>query len=164
MKANLLEAGEIVNTHGIRGEIKINPWCDTPYFLLDFDEIYIDDVAYTVLSARVHKSCVLMSLSGICDVNAAQALRGKKICIDKNEVDLDEGQHFIADLIGLDVIDVNDGKIGTLHDVLNMPASDVYVIRNGDEEFMIPVVSEFVLGVDMAERKITVRTIPGMRG
>ncbi|MBR5479692.1 MAG: 16S rRNA processing protein RimM [Clostridia bacterium] len=165
MKLNLLESGEIVNTHGIRGEVKINPWCDSPDFLLDFDKFYIDGKAVQVLGARVHKNCVLAALKGINDINAAMALRGKIISVNKDEVELDEGQYFISDLIGLEVFDTeSDSVAGKVVDVLNLPANDAYVVRDGDLEYMIPVVKEFVLNVDLASGRITVKLIPGMRG
>ena len=71
-----IEAGQIVNTHGIRGEIKIQPWSDTPDFLCDFDTIYLDKKPYELLSARVHKSCLIASLKGVDDVNSAMLLKG----------------------------------------------------------------------------------------
>lgn len=165
MKLNLLESGEIVNTHGIRGEVKINPWCDTPDFLLDFDKFYIDGKAVEVKSARVHKNCVLASLKGVDDVNSAMALRGKVISVNKDEVELEDGQYFISDLVGLEVFDSESASIvGKIVDVLNLPANDAYVVRDNDEEYMIPVVREFVLGVDLDARRVTVKLIPGMRG
>lgn len=165
MKLNLLESGEIVNTHGIRGEVKINPWCDAPDFLLDFDKFYIDGKAVLVNSARVHKNCVLASLQGVNDINSAMALRGKIISVNKDDVELEEGQYFIRDLIGLEVFDVESNSVvGKISDVLNLPANDAYVVRDGDEEYMIPVVREFVLGVDLDAKRVTVKLIPGMRG
>ena len=165
MKLNLLESGEIVNTHGIRGEVKINPWCDSPDFLLDFDKFYIDGKAVLVNSARVHKNCVLASLKGVNDINAAMALRGKVISVNKDDVELEEAQYFIRDLIGLEVFDTeSESVVGKIADVLNLPANDAYVVRDGDEEYMIPVVKEFVLGVDLDAKRVTVKLIPGMRG
>lgn len=163
MSLNLILSGEIVNTHGINGEFKINPWCDSPEFLLDFDTIYINEKPYKVKSSRVHKNCVLMKVVGINDVNAAQALRGAKVSVNKDEVELEEGQYFIADLIGLEVYDENDGLVGKISDVLNLPANDAYVVSDGEREFMIPVVREFVKAVDMENKRVEVKLIPGMR-
>ncbi len=165
MKLNLLEAGEIVNTHGIRGEVKINPWCDSPDFLLEFDKFYIDGKAIAVQSARVHKNCVLAALKGVNDINGAMALRGKIVSVNKDEVSLDEGQYFISDLIGLEVFDTESNSVaGKISDVLNLPANDAYVVQDGSLEYMIPVVKEFVLGVDLEAGRVTVKLIPGMRG
>jgi len=165
MKLNLLESGEIVNTHGVRGEVKINPWCDSADFLLDFDKFYVDGKAIDVMSARVHKNCVLASLKGVNDINAAMALRGKTISINKSDIELEEGQYFISDLIGLEVYDTeSETVVGRISDVLNLPANDAYVVRDGAEEYMIPVVREFVLAVDLDAKRVTVKLIPGMRG
>ncbi len=163
MSLNLILSGEIVNTHGINGEFKINPWCDSPDFLLDFDTIYINEKPHKVKSSRVHKNCVLMKVAGINDVNAAQALRGAKVSVNKDEVELEDGQYFIADLIGLEVYDEKDGLVGKISDVLNLPANDAYVVSDGEHEFMIPVVREFVKNVDMENKRVEVSLIPGMR-
>ncbi len=162
MNEKMMEVGKIVNTHGIRGEIKIQPWCDSPDFLLNFDTYYIDGVAYNVCSSRVHKFCVLASLKGIENVNQAMALKNKIISIDRSNITLPEGRYFIADLIGLDVIEESSNTcIGKLHDVLTLPAHDVYIIR-GEKEYMVPAVSEFIINTDLSQGAITVKLIPGM--
>ena len=100
MKNQFLEAGQIVNTHGIQGEVKIVPWCDSPEFLLQFGTLYLDGTPVRVRAARVHKGNVLAALEGVADVNAAMALKGKIVSIDRSGVVLPEGRHFIADLLG----------------------------------------------------------------
>ncbi len=94
MKNQFLEAGQIVNTHGIQGEVKIVPWCDSPEFLLQFDTLYLDGAPVKVRAARVHKGNVLAALEGVADVNAAMALKGKTVSIDRSGVVLPEGRHF----------------------------------------------------------------------
>ena len=155
-----LETGEIVNTHGIRGEVKLLPWADDPEFLLEFDEVYIDGRTYEIESARVQKTCVLMKFKGINTVEDAIKLRGKVVSIDRTDIELAEGSYFIADLIGLPVF--ADGvEIGKIKEVLTPPGNDVYVVR-GKHEYMIPVVQEFVLDVDL-EQGVQVRLIEGMQ-
>ena len=88
MKNKFLEAGQIVNTHGVQGEVKIVPWCDSPEFLCQFDVLYIDGQPVRLRSARVHKGNVLATLEGISDVNAAMRLKGKKVSIDRTGVEL----------------------------------------------------------------------------
>lgn len=161
MKEQLLEAGEVVGTHGVRGEVKIMPWADGPEFLLGFDVLYLDSAAYPVESARVHKTLVLAKLQGVDDVNAAQALRGKTVKIDRSSLELEEGAVFIADLIGLPVF-AGGEEIGKVADVLTMPGNDVYVVR-GEHEYMIPAVSEFLESVDVEAGAVRVRLIEGMR-
>jgi len=160
MKQQFLETGEIVNTHGIRGEVKVLPWADEPEFILEFDEVYIDGRPYAIESARVQKTCVLLKLEGVDSVEQAIALRGKVVSIDRTDVELEEGSYFIADLIGLPVF-ADGEEIGKIKEVLTPPGNDVYVVR-GKHEYMIPVVQEFVLDVDL-QRGVQVRLIEGMQ-
>ena len=157
----LLETGEIVSSHGIHGEVKILPWADTPEFLLEFDLFYLNVKPYEVLSSRVHKTCVLAKLKGIDTPEQAAALRGKKVSIDRADVRLPEGTVFIADLIGCRVMDENGTEIGKIRDVLTMPSSDVYVVE-GEHQYMIPAVREFVKEIDVTQRFVRVHLIEGM--
>ena len=157
----LLETGEIVSSHGIHGEVKILPWADTPEFLLEFDLFYLNGKPYEVLSSRVHKTCVLAKLKGIDTPEQAAALRGKKVSIDRADVRLPEGTVFIADLIGCRVMDENGTEIGKIRDVLTMPSSDVYVVE-GEHQYMIPAVKEFVKEIDVTQRFVRVHLIEGM--
>ena len=157
-----IEAGQIVNTHGIRGEVKIQPWSDTPDFLCDFDTIYLDGKPYVLLDARVHKSCLIASLKGVDDVNSAMLLKGKIVSVDRDEVELPEGRHFIVDLIGLEVRQADTGEVlGKLVDVLDLPANQVYVVK-GKREYLIPAVDEFILETNLDEGYINVHLLEGM--
>ena len=161
MDKRFIEAGEIVSAHGIRSEVKILPWADGPAFLLDFDTFYLGGKAYTVTAARVHKTCVLAKLAGIDTPEAAMALRGKVVCVDRSGVDLPEGTVFIADLLGCRVLDDSSNEIGLIADVLTMPSSDVYVVK-GEKSYMIPAVKEFVREINVAEGFVRVHLIEGM--
>jgi 16S rRNA processing protein RimM len=160
MKQKYLEAGEIVNTHGIRGEVKILPWCDGPEFLKAFHTLYIGDTAYAVEASRVHKNMLLCKLKGIDDVSVAQTFKGKTVKIDRDSAPIAEGRVFIADLIGLPVYS-GEEEIGTLKDVLSGPANDVYIVK-GQKEYMIPAVSEFLEEVNVDDGFIRVHLIEGM--
>ena len=160
MKKRFLEAGEIVNTHGIRGEVKILPWCDGPEFLKAFKTLYIEGTAYRVQQARVQKTLLLVKLEGVDDVNAAMTFKSKVVQIDRTSVPMAEGRVFIADLIGLPVF-AGEQEIGKLTDVLTGPANDVYMVK-GEKEYMIPAVSEFLEDVNVDGGYIRVRLIPGM--
>ena len=162
MKNRFLEAGQIVNTHGILGEVKIVPWCDSPEFLCDFNTLYIDEKPVKVRSARIHKGNVLAFLEGVDDVNAAMRLKGKTVFIDRTGVELPDGRHFIADLIGLEVRDAGSGTVlGTVTDVLTPPAHEVYVVK-GEREYLIPAVDEFLIETNVEGGFIRVRLIEGM--
>jgi len=162
MNRNFLEAGKIVNTHGILGEVKIQPWADSAEFLMEFDEIFIDGNPVKVISARVHKSCVIAALEGIFNIDDALKLKNKIIYIDKDKVSLEEGQHFVADLIGLCAICVDtNAELGTVTEVLALPSNNVYVIK-GEREIMVPAVPDFIDSIDLNAGIIRVRLIEGM--
>lgn len=161
MKSELLDAGQIVNTHGIRGEVKILPWCDAPEFLLSFSRVSIDDRDIAVERSRVQGTCVLMKLAGVDDVNAAMKLRNKTVKIYRQDVELEEGASFIADLIGLPVL-FQDQELGTIRDVLQLPSNDVYVVQ-GEHAYMIPVVREFIEEVNVEAGYVKVHLIEGMQ-
>jgi 16S rRNA processing protein RimM len=163
MQNPYLEAGKIVNTHGIAGEVKILPWADEPGFLLGFRTVYLDGQPVSVKAARVHKNCVLMKLEGVDDVNAAQRLREKVISIRREDAKLEEGAFFLADLMGLEVRDADSGAVlGQIHDVLTLPANNVYVVKGGDQEHMIPAVPQFVVETNIPGGYLRVRLIEGM--
>lgn len=161
MEKQFLETGEVVSTHGIQGEIKILPWADSPEFLLDFKTLYLNGKPYSVLSSRVHKTCVLAKLQGIDTPEQATLLRGQVVSVDRSGLSLPEGTVFIADLIGCRVIDEEENEIGKIKDVLTMPSSDVYVIE-GKKKYMIPAVKEFIREINVAEGFVRVHLIEGM--
>lgn len=159
MKVQFLDAGEIVTTHGVRGEVKVLPWGDGPDFLLDFKRVRIREKEYAVEGCRVQKTCNLLKLKGIDTVEAAQALRGKTVQVYRE--DAPEDAVFVAELIGVRVI--ADGvEIGKITDVLDYPANKVYVVE-GEHSYMIPAVKQFVLSIDVDAEIMEVRMIEGMR-
>ena len=160
MKKRYLDAGQIVSTHGVQGEVKILPWCDGPEFLKGFDTFYIEGQAYPVHAARVHKNMLLCHLRGVDDMNAAQALKNKVIQIDRDAANIPEGRVFISDLIGLPVY-AGGQEIGALQDVYTGPANDVYIVQ-GQRQYMIPAVSEFLEEVNVDEGYIRVKLLEGM--
>lgn len=161
MKERFIEAGEIVNTHGVRGEVKILPWTDSAEFLAAFRTLYIDGRPVKVRSSRVHKQTVLASLEGVEDVNAAMRLKGRRVFIDRADARLPEGGYFIQDIIGAEVVTEDGESIGALAEVMDAPASMIYVVR-GERERLIPAVPEFILKTDADAGVITVRLIEGM--
>ena len=161
MEKQLLEAGEIVSTHGIHGEVKILPWADAPDFLLQFETLYLNGKPFDVESSRVHKTCVLAKLRGVDTPEKAMLLRGQTVSVDREGLVLPDGAVFIADLIGCRVLDDDGAEIGKIKDVLTMPSSDVYVIE-GKKRYMIPAVKEFVREINVAEGYVRVHLIEGM--
>jgi len=162
MRDRFLEAGKIVNTHGIRGEVKIQPWADSPDFVAGLKCLYIDGAPVKVLSAKVHKGCVIAALDGVDDIDGAIRLKNKVVFVDRSQAQLDEGRHFIADLIGLRALDADTGEeLGTVADVLSLPANDVYVIR-GESERLVPAAPDFVVEINVGHGYIKLRLIEGM--
>ena len=159
MKLQFLEAGEIVTTHGVRGEMKVLPWADGPDFLLDFDRVRINGTDYKVESCRIQKTCNLLKVRGVDTMEDAQALRGKTVEVYR--ADAPEDMIFVAELIGMAVY--ADGvQIGVIEDVLDYPGNKVYVVK-GEYEYMIPAVKQFILSTDMDHEVMHVRLIEGMR-
>lgn len=161
MKKKYLEAGKIVNTHGILGEVKILPWADDAAFLLNFSVFYINEKPVKLLSGRVHKGMLIARLEGVSDISSASALKNRVVCIDRGEYKLPEGDFFIQDIIGAKVFDESGAEIGTLEDVFESPASNIYVVR-GEREILIPAVPEFILETDIEGGKIIVHMMEGL--
>ncbi len=160
-KSEFLEAGQIVNTHGVRGEVKIVPWADSPEFLAGFKTLYINGCGRRVLSRKIYKGCLIAALEGVEDVNAAMALKNKTVCIRRSDAKLPKGSFFIADIMGARVVTEDGEEIGPLADVLEIPSGNVYVVK-GERERLIPAVPEFILKTDVDAGVITVRLIEGM--
>ena len=159
MKLQFLEAGVIVTTHVVRGELKVLPWVDSPEFLLDYNRVAIGTTEYKVEQCRVQKTCNLVKLEGIDTVEAAQKLRGKTVELFRE--DIDEEVIFAAELIGMEVF--ADGQhIGRIKEVLDYPGNSVYVVK-GEHEYMIPAVKSFILSTDMESNEMQVKLIEGMR-
>ena len=159
MRLQFVEAGEIVTTHGIKGEMKVLPWVDSPDVLCEFDRVRIAGKEYIVESCRVQKTCNLLKLKGIDTVEDAQAMRGKTVELYRE--DIDDDVIFAAELIGMNVL--CDGEtLGKIVEVLDYPGNSVYVIK-GKHEYMIPAVKQFILSTDMENNVMQVKIIEGMR-
>ena len=159
MKLEFVEAGEIVTTHGIRGDVKVLTWLDAPEFLCEFDRCRIAGKEYDIEDCRVQKTCNLMKLSGVDTMEAAQALRGKVVELYRE--DIDDEVIFAAELIGVEVY-AEGTLLGKITDVLDYPGNCVYVVT-GEFEYMIPAVKEFVLSTDLESNTMQVKIIEGMR-
>jgi 16S rRNA processing protein RimM len=159
MKLQFVKAGEIVTTHGVRGEVKVLCWLDDPEMLCEFDRCRIGTKEYTMEQVRVQKTCNLVKLAGIDTMDAAQAMRGK--IIELYREDIDDEVIFADELIGVEVF--ADGEnIGKIADVLDYPGNAVYVVK-GKYEYMIPAVNSFILSTDVEANRMEVRLIEGMR-
>ncbi|MBR5381513.1 MAG: 16S rRNA processing protein RimM [Oscillospiraceae bacterium] len=161
-KSRFLEAGRIVNTHGVRGEVKIEPWCDSAKDFCRLGRIFIDGREIKMTSARVHRETVIAALEGVDDIDAAVRLKNKVVFLDRADMPLPEGSHFVSDLIGLDAVDDKSGeKLGVVSDVLELPAGQIYEIK-GARDILVPAVPEFVVSIDTEAGCVRFRLIDGM--
>ena len=156
-----LDCGEIVNTHGVHGEVRIVPWADSPEFLRQFPTLYLDGKPVRVTSCRAHKGSVIAKLQGVDTVEAAMVLKGRTVQIRRADARLPRGSFFLADIIGLDIVDENGRKLGVLKEILSPSIQQIYVVE-GDREIMIPAVPEFILETNIEAGYIKVRLIEGM--
>ena len=166
MKKQFLDSGKIVGTHGIRGEIRIDPWCDSPEFLCTFKKLYLDEngQTYIEVKSRPHKNITLSKIKGIDTVEEAEKMRGKIIYINRNDIKLEEGVNFVQDLIGLDVIDAdNNTNYGKITDVLRTGANDVYEITdNNGKTYLAPVIDEVIIKTDIDSGFTLIRPMKGI--
>jgi 16S rRNA processing protein RimM len=160
-----LEIGQIVGTHGIKGEVRINPWCDSPDFLASFKVLYKDSgkTAIEVSRARVHQRIVIAKLKGIDNVNDAAVLRNTVLFIDRDDAEIPKGSYFIQDLIGCEVRDIDSGEVlGTVSDVSQTGANDVWHIKRGEKEYLIPAIPDVVIETDVENSLIKIRPLKGI--
>lgn len=167
MLKKYLEAGKFVTTHGVLGELKAYPYCDSAEFLCGFSLLYPaanGGRPWRVASARAHKGMALLKLEGVDGMDAARALVNRIFYIDRDDVQLPPGHWFLQDIIGLQVVDADTGRVyGTVTDVTNTGANDIYEIRTPEgKTVFFPAVEEFLEEVSPQQGFVRVRPIGGM--
>lgn len=166
MKSPFLEAGRVVGTHGVRGELRVEPWCDSARFLTGFSEFYWDGgrEKVKVVSSRPHKSLLLLKLEGVDTVEAADALRGRVLWLARKDAALPEGRFFVQDILGLSAVDADSGRVyGKVTDVFPTGANDVYQVTDGDgKEYLVPAIRDVVVRVDPDEGVLELRPMRGI--
>lgn len=160
-KKQFLEAGKVLNTHGVRGELKAEAWTDEPAILAGLSTLYLEGRPRRVESARVHKGFVLLKLEGIDTVEAAMALKGKVLTAQRDSIPVAPGAFFLQDAIGGPVVGEDGTELGTLTDILDYPAGRIFVVR-GKTEHLIPEQGGFIRSFDPKTGKLTVRLIEGL--
>lgn len=158
MKLPYIEAGEIVTTHGVRGEVKVLSWLDSPEMLCEFDRCRISGTEYVMDSVRVQKTCNLVKLRGVDTMEDAQKLRGKTMELYRE--DISDELIFAAELVDVEVF-ADGASIGKIKEVLDYPGNSVYVVQ-GEREYLIPVVKEFILSTDLEKNQMQVKLLKGM--
>lgn len=158
MKLPYIEAGEIVTTHGVRGEVKVLSWLDSPEMLCEFDRCRIDGREYVMDTVRVQKTCNLVKLRGVDTVEDAQKLRGKTMELYRE--DISDELIFASELVDVEVY-ADGACIGKIKEVLDYPGNSVYVVQ-GEREYLIPAVKEFILSTDLEKNQMQVKLLKGM--
>lgn len=161
-----LEIGKIVSTHGLKGEVKVQPWCNSPDFLCEFDNFYLKDgkEKIVVSNVRIQKNMVIMELEGVTTSEQAVSYRNKILFINRNDVELDDDCYFIQDLIGLKAIDVDTNEIyGEIIDVTETGANDVYHIKSeGGKMYYVPAIADVVIKTDLEQKTMLIRPLKGL--
>ena len=158
MKLPYIEAGEIVTTHGVRGEVKVLSWLDSPEMLCEFDRCRISGREYVMDSVRVQKTCNLVKLRGVDTMEDAQKLRGKTVELYRE--DISDELIFASELVDMEVF-ADGACIGKIKEVLDYPGNSVYVVQ-GEREYLIPAVKEFILSTDLEKNQMQVKLLKGM--
>ncbi len=158
----ILECGKVLNTHGVRGELKVDNYCDEGFFK-KVKQVTIGAGQYTVKSSRDHGAFVLLTLEGIETVEQAMVLKGKSVTIPRADLKLKKGEYLYQDLYGFDVFDTRtNAVIGKLREVLERPAHMVYAIDSQAGEILVPAIAPFHQSVDLEKGVLTLQTIEGM--
>ena len=158
MKLPYIEAGEIVTTHGVRGEVKVLSWLDSPEMLCEFDRCRISGREYVMDTVRVQKTCNLVKLRGVDTMEDAQKLRGKTMELYRE--DISDELIFASELVDVEVF-ADGACIGKIKEVLDYPGNSVYVVQ-GEREYLIPAVKEFILSTDQEKNQMQVKLLKGM--
>lgn len=163
-KKPFLEAGRIVGTHGVRGEVRLLPWTDTPGTLTPLKTLYFDEGRTPVrVSCRPHKNLVLVTIEGITTVEAAAALRDRVLYLNRQDLPLPRGRYFVQDLIGMAVVDDTTGvRYGTVTDVSDTGANNVYHLDYGGREVLIPAIPDVVRAVDSERDEVRIVPLKGL--
>ena len=159
MKLPYIEAGEIVTTHGVRGEVKVLSWLDSPEMLCEFDRCRISGREYVMDSVRVQKTCNLVKLRGVDTMEDAQKLRGKTMELYR-EGTSPTSSSFAAELVDVEVY-ADGACIGKIKEVLDYPGNSVYVVQ-GERQYRVPAVKEFILSTDLERNQMQVKLLKGM--
>lgn len=166
MKKRFLETGKITGTHGVRGMVRIQPWCDSFEFLCSFKKFYLDTngtISLNCEKIQPNGNVAIAKFKEINTIEDAEKFRNKIIYIDRSDAKIEEGSYFIQDLIGCRVNDADTGKnYGVISEVSSTGANDVWHIKNADKEYLIPVIDEIVKEVDVENENVLITPLKGI--
>ena len=158
-----MEIGKIVNTHGLRGHVKVEPWCDGIETFEYLDSIFIKGTEYNIESVKPHKNIFLLKLENIDDINVAEGLKGAVITADREKLPpLPEGTYYITDIIGLEVYE-DEKYIGKISDWIETGSNNVYIIkRSKGKDVLIPAIDDVIKKIDIENKTMSVKLLEGL--
>ncbi len=168
MDSKRLEVGKIINTHGLRGEVKVTVWMDAPEEFENIKTVYLktrkEEIKLTVKNIKYQKNNIIVKFSEINDINEAEPYKNCTLYADRDELgELPDGLYYIVDLIGLDVYNEEGEKLGVIADVFNTGANDIYdVKREGKKNLLLPVIDDVILETDIEGGKVIVHVMEGL--
>ena len=164
MKDDLLEIGKIVNTHGIRGEVKIQPWCDEPELFDELEYLFIEGEKYNIVRNRFHKTCQIVQLENVNSIDYAERFKNQIVYINRDALELPEGRYYIADIEGLTVKEQNGRILGVVDEIIKTGSNDVYSLKDtfNKKPVLIPVIEGVVLETNIDGGYIVVKLPEGL--
>ena len=164
MKDDLREIGKIVNTHGIRGEVKIQPWCDEPELFDELEYLFIEGEKYNIVRNRFHKTCQIVQLENVNNIDDAERFKNKIVYINRDALELPEGRYYIADIEGLTVKEQNGRILGVVDEIIKTGSNDVYSLKDtfNKKPVLIPVIEGVVLETNIDGGYIVVKLPKGL--
>lgn len=165
MKKDFLEVGKFVGTHGVRGMVRIQPWSDDGEFLTGFKNFYLNGGKAKIEMDKItpHGNVVIAAVKGVDSIDDAEKLRGQVLYISRDDAHLPEGRYFVSEIIGAEVFDADtDTLLGTLSDVSPTGANDVWHIKSGEKEYLVPAIPDVIVNVDIDNDKIVIRPLKGI--
>ena len=163
-----LEIGQIVNTFGIKGMVKVKPFTDDIRRFDKLKKVYVEknsnQTEYEIEEVKYHKDMVLIKLKGIDKVEQAEELRNAYLTISRDSVEeLEGGRYYIVDLLGLEVYTDEQVLLGTLEDIFNTGSNDIYVVKDKQgKQILLPAIQDVIKQIDIENKKIIVHLLPGL--
>lgn len=166
MLKKYLEIGKIVGTHALKGEVRVECWCDSPQFISNFNHLYFDEgKTKLTVKSRPHKNIAIVKIKGIDTIEQADMLRSKILYIDRNDIELDEDVYFVQDIIGLCVKHYETKEeYGPVSDVLKTGANDVYEVKQGNNTYYLPVIDDVIMSTDIENGELLIKPMKGLFG
>lgn len=164
MIKEFLESGKIVGTHGIRGAVRFQPWSDDADFLSGVKTVYLpDNTPLEIVSVKPHGNIAILEIAGVNSIEDAEKLRNKILLVKRSDADIPEGRYFIEELISSKVFDKKTGELlGVLSDVSKTGANDVWHIKKGDKEYLVPAIESVVVSVDIEKGEVVIDPLEGI--